>query len=117
MFCCFPGHAENMAALTEGMATALHCFKDLGVLRYPGLMAQKFCVLICNSPPYPIVVQDVPGYQGQTLEQLATQIPENNIQLSIISPRRLPNLVNFPSPYYLCFCILILMYSNIGTIV
>ena len=93
-----------MAALTEGMATALHCFKDLAVLRDPGLLAQKYCILICNSPPYSSGVMDVPGYQGQTLEQLATQITENNIQLSIISPRRLPawvRLINFVSIFFI----------------
>jgi len=57
------GHAEFHAMLTEGLATALHCFKDLAHLRDPGLSSQKFCVLVCNSPPYTVPVADVPGFK------------------------------------------------------
>lgn len=82
-----------MASLTEGLATTLECFKDLSVLRDPGLMAQKFCILICNSPPYNLPVMDLPSFKGLGLEQLAVLVNENNIQLSIISPRRIPTWV------------------------
>ena len=84
------GHAEHMASLTEGMATTLQCFKDLSVLRDPGLISQKFCILICNSPPYNLPVMDLPNFKGLSLEQLAALVNENSIQLSIISPRRIP---------------------------
>jgi mediator of RNA polymerase II transcription subunit 25 len=87
------GHAEHMASLTEGLATTLECFKDLTLLRDPGLKAQKFCILICNSPPYNLPVMDLPSFRGLTLEQLAVLVNENNIQLSIISPRRIPTWV------------------------
>lgn len=87
------GHAEHMASLTEGLATTLECFKDLTLLRDPGLKAQKFCILICNSPPYNLPVMDLPSFRGLTLEQLAVLLNENNIQLSIISPRRIPTWV------------------------
>lgn len=79
-----------MAALTEGLASALECFKDLVNIRDPGLTAQKTCILICNSPPYNIPVLDVSSYKGFNVEQLASLMNENNIQLSIISPRRIP---------------------------
>lgn len=82
-----------MASLTEGLATTLECFKDLTLLRDPGLKAQKFCILICNSPPYNLPVMDLPSFRGLTLEQLAVLVNENNIQLSIISPRRIPTWV------------------------
>ncbi len=87
------GHAEHYASLTEGMATALHCFKDLTALRDPGLTAHKFCILICNSPPYALPVCDVPGFEGMTLEQLASNVSETGIQFSLISPRRIPTWV------------------------
>ena len=93
LFIFIEGHAEFHAMLTEGLATALHCFKDLEKLRDPGLLSQKFCILICNSPPYNIPVMDAPGYQGCGIEQLASLVKENNIQLSIISPRRIPTWV------------------------
>ena len=73
----------------------LNCFKDLASLRDPGLISQKFCILICNSPPYTVPVLDVPNFQGVHLEQLALLVKENSIQLSIISPRRIPTWVSF----------------------
>lgn len=82
-----------MAMLTEGLATSLHCFKDLAVLRDPGLISQKYCILICNSPPYNIPVMDVPNFRGLYLEQLAEMVKEGQIQLSLISPRRTPTWV------------------------
>ena len=80
--------------LNEGLATMLQGFNDLSRLRDPGLTSQKYCILICNSPPYNIPVMDVPNFQGIQLEQLALAVKENNIQLSIISPRRIPTWVN-----------------------
>lgn len=83
-----------MASLTEGLATTLQCFKDLTILRDPGLTPQKFCVLVCNSAPYNLPVMDIPNFKGLTLDQLAVLVNENNIQLSVISPRRIPTWVS-----------------------
>lgn len=87
------GHTEYSAALTEGLASALECFKDLVNIRDPGLSAQKNCILICSSPPYNIPVLDVQSYKGFHVEQLASLMHENNIQLSVISPRRIQTWV------------------------
>jgi len=89
-----------MAMLTEGLATSLHCFKDLKVLRDPGLTSQKYCILICNSPPYNIPVMDVPNFQGLYLEQLAEMVKEGQIQLSLISPRRTPTWVEISPQHF-----------------
>jgi len=94
------GHSEYMAMLTEGLATSLHCFKDLKVLRDPGLTSQKYCILICNSPPYNIPVMDVPNFQGLYLEQLAEMVKEGQIQLSLISPRRTPTWVEISPQHF-----------------
>lgn len=101
-----------MASLTEGLATTLECFKDLALLRDPGLKAQKFCILVCNSAPYNLPVMDLPSFRGLTLEQLAVLVNENNIQLSIISPRRIPTWVT-PAMFFQVVSLLICeMYAD-----
>jgi mediator of RNA polymerase II transcription subunit 25 len=46
------GKSESNANLAEGMATALMCFEELDEKRDRNVNVQKFCILICNSPPY-----------------------------------------------------------------
>ncbi|XP_020293068.1 mediator of RNA polymerase II transcription subunit 25 [Pseudomyrmex gracilis] len=86
------GKGECFANIGEGLATGLQCFEDLQLRREPNTASQKHCILICNSPPYQTMIQESYKFAGHTIEQLATIYQERNINLSILSPRKIPAL-------------------------
>ncbi|XP_014598898.1 PREDICTED: mediator of RNA polymerase II transcription subunit 25-like isoform X5 [Polistes canadensis] len=86
------GKGESHANIGEGLATALQCFEDLLLRREPSSATQKHCILICNSPPYQTVIQESYKFAGHTVEQVATLFQERNINLSVLSPRKIPAL-------------------------
>ncbi|KAJ8943634.1 hypothetical protein NQ318_005635 [Aromia moschata] len=86
------GKGESHSNIAEGLATALHCFEELHQKRDPTATVQKHCILICNSPPYLLPVLESHIYSGKTAEQLAVVFQEKNINLSVISPRKIPSL-------------------------
>jgi len=53
------------------MATAMVCFDDMEDRREPGMIAQKHCILICNSLPYSMPVFECYAYENKNVEQLA----------------------------------------------
>jgi mediator of RNA polymerase II transcription subunit 25 len=86
------GKSESNANLAEGLATALVCFHDLENIRDKDAVVNKHCILITNSSPYSMHVTECFEYEGKTVEQLASIFLEKNINLSIISPRKIPVL-------------------------
>lgn len=67
------GKSESNANLAEGMATTLVCFDDMNEMRDDRFMqVQKHCILICNSAPYSMPVQECQQYENKTVEQMAT---------------------------------------------
>lgn len=118
------GKGESCANIGEGLATGLQCFEDLQLKREPNAASQKHCILICNSPPYQIMIQESYKFAGHTIEQIATIYQEvcinnicmykhisyklqvcksiltiyiyiifqRNINISILSPRKIPAL-------------------------
>lgn len=64
------GKSESNANLAEGMATTLVCFDDMRDDRF--MQVQKHCILICNSAPYSMPVQECQQYENKTVEQMAT---------------------------------------------
>ncbi|XP_029163114.1 mediator of RNA polymerase II transcription subunit 25-like isoform X2 [Nylanderia fulva] len=86
------GKGESYANIGEGLATGLQCFEDLQVRRDPNSASQKHCILICNSPPYQTMIQESYKFAGHTIEQLAAIYQERNINISILSPRKIPAL-------------------------
>ncbi|EZA49336.1 Mediator of RNA polymerase II transcription subunit [Ooceraea biroi] len=86
------GKGESFANIGEGLATGLQCFEDLQLRREPNTASQKHCILICNSPPYQTMIQESYKFAGHTIEQIATIYQERNINISILSPRKIPAL-------------------------
>ncbi|KMQ96743.1 mediator of rna polymerase ii transcription subunit 25 [Lasius niger] len=86
------GKGESYANIGEGLATGLQCFEDLQLRREPNTASQKHCILICNSPPYQTMIQESYKFAGHTIEQLAAIYQERNINISILSPRKIPAL-------------------------
>lgn len=71
------GKSESNANLAEGMATTLVCFDDMNEMRDDRFMqVQKHCILICNSAPYSMPVQECQQYENKTVEQMATVFHE-----------------------------------------
>lgn len=67
------GKSESNANLAEGMATTLVCFDDMNEMRDDRfIQVQKHCILICNSAPYSMPVQECQQYENKTVEQMAT---------------------------------------------
>lgn len=86
------GAAEGCSHIVEGLGTALQAFDDFQSLREPHLTTQKHCILVCNSPPYPLPCLESNSYVGLHADQLASLMGERGINLSIISPRKIPAL-------------------------
>ncbi|XP_044255360.1 mediator of RNA polymerase II transcription subunit 25-like isoform X3 [Tribolium madens] len=86
------GKGESHANIAEGLATTLQCFDELQQKRDNNGNIQRHCILVCNSPPYSLGVFETHAYTGKTAEQLAAILQEKNINLSIISPRKIPSL-------------------------
>lgn len=86
------GKGESCANIAEGLAAALQCFEELQQKREASTSVQKHCILVCNSPPYLLPVMESQNYAGKTVDQLATILQEKNINLSIISPKKIPPL-------------------------
>lgn len=70
------GRAQSTANLVEGLACCLQFFDDIKGVRENG---QKYCVLICNSPPNMMPVMENDQYAGNHLEQLASLFGEVSI--------------------------------------
>nr|XP_018900911.1 PREDICTED: mediator of RNA polymerase II transcription subunit 25 isoform X2 [Bemisia tabaci] len=86
------GRGESHAHIAEGFATALQYFEDLVQKRETGATPQKHCILICNSPPYSMPVMESHTYSGHTAENLASELVQRGIHLSVVSPRKIPAL-------------------------
>ncbi|KAK6625888.1 hypothetical protein RUM43_006187 [Polyplax serrata] len=85
------GKGESHANIAEGLATALQAFEDFQQKREgTNIVPQKHCLLVCNSPPYFMPVMESSTYAGLTTDQLAVILNEQNINLSILSPRKIP---------------------------
>ncbi|GIY35027.1 hypothetical protein CEXT_2151 [Caerostris extrusa] len=81
------GGAESHSHVAEGLSTALQAFDDFATLRENSVQTQKHCILICNSPPYPIPALESVSYQGLMTEQLAGVMMDRQINFSVLSPR------------------------------
>lgn len=70
------GKAQSTANVVEGLATCLQFFDDINNNREGW---QKYCILICNSPPNIIPVMENERYAGNSLEQLAATFCEVHV--------------------------------------
>ncbi|ALC47907.1 MED25 [Drosophila busckii] len=88
------GGMESHAHMAEGFATAHSCFDDINEQRHmlDQSQLQRHCILICNSPPYQMCVNENWKYNGKSCEQLAVLFMERKINFSIIAPRKMPVL-------------------------
>ncbi|XP_064604041.1 mediator of RNA polymerase II transcription subunit 25-like isoform X2 [Liolophura sinensis] len=86
------GVGDAYSHITEGLGTALQVFDEIKKLRDKSLKTERHCILICNSPPYQLPCQESHCYLGYLADQMASMMGKQGINLSIISPRKIPGL-------------------------
>merc|ERR1711936_745707 len=86
------GQGETHSSGQEGLASALQVLKEVEQRRGGDLATSKHILYICNSSIYDMPVLDNTLYHGRTLDDLAMDIREKNICVSVICPRKLPAL-------------------------
>ncbi|XP_050411103.1 mediator of RNA polymerase II transcription subunit 25 isoform X2 [Patella vulgata] len=86
------GAGQSSSLLAEGLSTALQVFDDIKTRRHESIISQKHCILLCNSPPYHLPSQESFNYSGLYSNQIAAMMAKRGINLSIISPRKIPAL-------------------------
>ncbi|KAG8178436.1 hypothetical protein JTE90_016108 [Oedothorax gibbosus] len=86
------GAGESHSHVAEGLSTALQVFDDFQTFRESGIPTQKHCILICNSPPYPLPALESSAYSGLMTEELCSLMANRQIHFSVLSPRKIPTL-------------------------
>ncbi|XP_054762346.1 mediator of RNA polymerase II transcription subunit 25-like isoform X1 [Lytechinus pictus] len=83
------GGGESHSLLAEGLGGAMQIFDHMKIRREAGTKIDRMCILITNSPPFSIPAMECGHYSGYTAEQLAVLMGERNVNLSVMSPRKL----------------------------
>ncbi|XP_014676104.1 PREDICTED: mediator of RNA polymerase II transcription subunit 25-like [Priapulus caudatus] len=86
------GTGDGSSYIAEGMATALHLFDDFTAFHEPNTKIRRYCVLVCNSLPYPMPSHDSSNYSDYLADQLASLMAEKGVHFSLVSPRKLTGL-------------------------
>ncbi|XP_067935489.1 mediator of RNA polymerase II transcription subunit 25-like isoform X2 [Watersipora subatra] len=83
----------GVSHVTEAMATGLQILDEYKKIRSkPSQPVEKHIILICNSSPYDVPTRETRAYLGLYATDLADKMAERGVHLSIISPRKRPNL-------------------------
>eukprot|EP00090_Calanus_glacialis_P022952 TRINITY_DN3531_c1_g1_i1.p1 TRINITY_DN3531_c1_g1~~TRINITY_DN3531_c1_g1_i1.p1 ORF type:complete len:824 (+),score=378.63 TRINITY_DN3531_c1_g1_i1:164-2635(+) len=86
------GQGETHSSGQEGLASALQVLKEVEQRRGGDIATSKHILYICNSALYDMPVLDNTVYHGRTLDDLAMDIRDKNIYVSVVAPRKLPAL-------------------------
>ncbi|PIK43473.1 putative mediator of RNA polymerase II transcription subunit 25 [Apostichopus japonicus] len=87
------GGGESKSLLSEGLASALQIFDDIENITENGRSSLiQHCIVIASSPPFLTPAVHGSQYSGYTVEELAAFISERNVNMSVISPRKLYEL-------------------------
>eukprot|EP00795_Rhopilema_esculentum_P006351 gene6351-11785_t len=88
--------SQICSMLGEGLATALQVFEGLHEYRKGerSSKVERHCIVLTCSQPYQIPSQTSLSYHGFYPEQLAEMMSKKGINLSVISPRSMPELQN-----------------------
>lgn len=84
----FEGGGSGVA-LGEGLAAALQLLTEKSTVADAGA---QFCIVFCNNVPHPAAVMMSDSYAGKTCMELASEYGRFNINLSVVSPRRVDDL-------------------------
>ena len=91
------GQGEIKCSGADGLAQALSVFDYLNEKRSnylkPNHNISRYVIYIGNSATHEMPVQDVPDYMGLHVDDIIKKITDKNIFLSVISPRKIPQLI------------------------
>jgi hypothetical protein len=98
------GGAEGSCHWAEGLAAALEVFDELEKdERMKGMISvTRHCLLVACNPPYQSVASQNDSFSGHTAIQLARMLGERNINLSVISAWKHPDLQNLHTEVWYC---------------
>lgn len=86
------GLTENLSSGNEGLACALEVFNELREKRKGGPIQDppnRYLIFVSTFPSYDMPIIDSPNFAGLNLEQTYAAVKENNVRLSIFSPRKI----------------------------
>ena len=97
-YCSFTGgQGQTKSSGADGLAQALNVFDYLDKKRAdylkPNHAISRYVVYVANSPAYEMPVQDVQDYLGLSVDDVIKKLTDRNIYMSVISPRKIPQLV------------------------
>ena len=59
----------------------------------PNHSISRYVIYVANSPAYEMPVSDVQDYLGLSVDDVIKKLTDRNIYMSVISPRKIPQLV------------------------
>jgi len=86
------GQGETHSSGQEGLASALQVLKEVELKRGGDIATSKHILYVCNSAIYDMPVLDNTVYHGRSLDDLAMEIRDKSIFVSVVAPRKLPAL-------------------------
>jgi len=86
------GQGETHSSGQEGLASALQVLKEVELKRGGDIATSKHILYVCNSAIYDMPVLDNTVYHGRSLDDIAMDIRDKNIFVSVVAPRKLPAL-------------------------
>ena len=85
------GGAEHHSYIAEGLATVAQLFDDMRS-QQNNRRVEKFCFVICNTPPYELPTLESFAYSGKTHEELTEVLKDRGVKLSVICPHLIKEL-------------------------
>ena len=91
------GQGQTKCSGADGLAQALNVFDYLDKKRSnylkPNHAISRYVIYVANSPAYEMPVSDVQDYLGLSVDDVIKKLTDRNIYMSVISPRKIPQLV------------------------
>ncbi|KAI6651503.1 hypothetical protein LOD99_5111 [Oopsacas minuta] len=89
----FEGAGSEYFSLADGLLGAINIFRELASLQdmRPG-QHEKYCVIISNRPHHSLPYNRGSEFDGSSVTDIISNMKKQQIKLSIVSPRRIPEL-------------------------
>ena len=85
------GGAEHHSYIAEGLATVLQLFNDMSKAQ-KNKKVERFCFLVCNTPPYELPSSESLKYSGLSWIELVKELKNIDVKFSVICPQLIKEL-------------------------